>query len=125
MKPLTGYRIEDFSGSGVRNPVAIITYEYNDLGNTDIQDTLYRKKLIKKPVFRDAVAFLERRWNDGYRNAIWICRKKEDVIRDYTFEGILIDSIDKYVFTDYLIISSLGSSGDLVLIGRASCRERV
>lgn len=115
MKLLIGYRIPGFQSSQVTDPVAIAIYENREFRNTDIQAMLYKKRLIKSPTLREAVAYLNRKKKDGYIGAVWVCKSKKECIRHYSDEDSPADSLERWSFTDYVIISDLGDDGILVI----------
>lgn len=112
--PLTGYRNPGFQGSGITDPIEVATFEREDLGNEDIQDTLHDKKLIESRSFCAVLRYLEGMMGKGYTACVWVCPSVDDIIENYSYDEPL-QTVDRYTFTDYIVISNLGSDGLLVL----------
>jgi hypothetical protein len=110
MRTLVGYRNESFQGSGITNPISVAMWERRELRNTDIQDTLHDRKLIKHATFKEAIVYLRKMYKAGYTKCVWVCPSIRLVKENYTYEGEPLTHVDKYTFSDYIIVSTLGDS---------------
>ena len=123
MRPLVGYRTEEFGGGGdgISDPIAIATFERKELGNMDIQYYLHDTGKTKDAKFSSAIAFIKKMEALGYIRAKWVCRSAKRVASFASYywntQGKL-PKIDKYIFNDYIIISEVGS--DLLVLYKSS-----
>jgi hypothetical protein len=102
LKSYTGYRSEAVYGSGIRDIFKVTTHEINELGNTDILDTLKISKRKLKLLLKKLVAL-------GYTECIWLCDRSIDVFRCYEEK-----QIEKYIIKNGIILSDIGEYGKLI-----------
>lgn len=138
------YRTENFSGSGVRDAVSVLTFEVCDLTNTDILAYCLEHYSLKRMHFNETLQVLKDSLEDGdavdeqdirnlmedllkhiesetghiIRYALWLADKKT-VLADY--EGTE-DNIDAYECGP-VILSDLGEDG--ILFGYESNPEKI
>lgn len=94
---MIGYRTEDIWGSGIRDLGAIVLFEINELGN-DVDSYIGADRAIAH----------------GYVNGVWVCRSPEQVYESYEPLHGETYQIDKYIFTDYIVICDLDCDGKLI-----------
>jgi hypothetical protein len=102
LKSYTGYRSEAVYGSGIRDIFKVVDHEINELGNSDILDTLKINKRKLKPLLKNLVAL-------GYTECIWLCDKAIDVFRCYEE-----NETEKYTIKNGNVLSDIGKYGKLI-----------
>jgi len=102
LKSYTGYRSELVYGSGIRDIFKVVDHEINELGNSDILDTLKVSKKKLKPLLKKLVAL-------GYTECIWLCDKAIDIFRCYAEK-----EVEKYIIKNGIILSDIGAYGKLI-----------
>lgn len=102
LKSYTGYRSEAVYGSGIRDIFKVVDHEINELGNSDILDTLKITKRKLKPLLKKLVVL-------GYIECIWLCDKAIDVFRYYGEK-----EVEKYTIKNGIVLSYIGEYGKLI-----------
>jgi len=126
IKTRIGYRNENVSHSGKMLPAKkILQYEYEELGNEDILDTLYSQEFIDEPTYEKAILFIDE-LNKIYEKelyGLWLCSSIKDVKENYpdNYEDYTISEVAVYkIPKEYVVLSDLGSQGILILSDKDS-----
>lgn len=119
---MVGYRVENLFGDGVTDPVEVIVYEVQELGNLDIPYYLAKqasstqgfwKALANELIEPDAdtIRLNARQYLGGRNYCKWVCKTKEDLQAVYNVEPDDIEEIE--IPSDAIILSDLGRDGVL------------
>ena len=114
-----GFRNNNFQNSKVTNLKDIVKYEYNELGNEDIIDTIYKlydHKIDKtKNIINNILEFISKLLNEPIDNlkGVWVTTY-EAVEKLYKLNSD--DAISVFNFNDkkWMIISDLSEDGILI-----------
>ena len=110
LKYYTGYRSELVYGSGIRDIFKVTSYEINELGNSDILDTLKISKIKLK-------LLLKKLYLLGYTECIWLCDKISQVYGLYEAKGV-----EKYIIKNGIVLSDIGTYGKLIAYKKGDLR---
>lgn len=87
LKQKTGYRNWGFRGSGVYEAAEVISFECEELGNTDVYEFVQQHYGVKLGSLAELLQWLDDRtaeWGKCY--VLWLT-SWEGVIKHYTYEG--------------------------------------
>jgi len=112
-RSVTGYRFDEYQGSGETEILKVCKHEMLELHNTDIPMTLVKQEVIGNE--EGVWEFLEMLYKQGFDRVIWLCKSKQQVINNYHYpdEPFDISNITKYKITQAVLLSDLENEGCL------------
>jgi hypothetical protein len=115
-----GYRNPNVGTIGFQEALLTLEFEYEELANEDILDTLYDQGYISEPSYEEAVAFINNQQvkANEVMYSVWLCATREDVRDNYPddYETEEVYEIESYTLPpEYIVLSDLGSQGILIM----------
>lgn len=123
-----GYRNDEFGAPRSYRAVDVLAFEYEDLGNTDILDTIYNLQTLDidlsqeilvedyDTAYEKLVDYLSENYTKYY--AFWLCDTIENVIKSGYHNADMTHGVEitSYMVEDNcVILSDLGEQGILIM----------